>query len=75
VEHNAQIDLRGQACPMNFVRIKLALEKLDRGDTLLALVDSEPVSADVERSLIAQGYSVHCRREMPDHAVISVSRR
>jgi len=74
VEQKAVIDLRGQACPMNFVRIKLALEKIQRGHILLALVDPEPVSADVERSLAAQGYSVHSRHETPDHAIIAVSR-
>ena len=39
-----ELDLRGVACPMNFVKAKLRLETMDVGDTLsIILDDGEPV--------------------------------
>ncbi|MCE5270390.1 sulfurtransferase TusA family protein [bacterium] len=74
MEPDLRIDLRGEACPMNFVRIKLALDRLAPGKLLLARVDPGPVAADLERSLTAQGYRMHHRSESAVGAEIAVSR-
>ncbi|MFX1571485.1 MAG: sulfurtransferase TusA family protein [Promethearchaeota archaeon] len=37
-----KIDIRGKVCPMTFVYTKLALEKLNTGDTLEVLLDFRP---------------------------------
>ena len=50
-----RIDLRGVACPMNFVRTKLALDELAIGQTLeVFLDDGEPIT-NVSRSLKDEG--------------------
>lgn len=74
MEPDLRIDLRGQVCPMNFVRIKLALDSLGPGNLLLARIDPGLVAADLERSLTVQGYRVHYRRESAGSAEIAVSR-
>ena len=37
-----QLDLRGTPCPLNFIRTKLALEKLSAGEWLQVDLDAEP---------------------------------
>ena len=68
-----RLDLRGAACPMNFVRIKIALDSLEEGAMLEAAVDPAPVSLEVERSLREQGYNVRSRVEEQGRALIRVS--
>ena len=51
-------DLRGVACPMNFVKAKLKLETMDIGDTLsVVLDDGEPVE-NVPASFRGEGQEV-----------------
>lgn len=53
-----QIDLRGTPCPLNFVRTKLTLEKMDPGSLLEVWLDpGEPIE-QVPDSLRMNGYSV-----------------
>ena len=53
-----RIDLRGVACPMNFVRTKLALDELTIGQTLeVFLDDGEPIT-NVSRSLQDEGHAL-----------------
>lgn len=56
MEHN--LDLRGVACPMNFVKTRLFLDKLPLGDILKVLVDAgEPVES-VCNSLKEEGHEI-----------------
>lgn len=67
-----RLDLRGSVCPINFVRIKIALDGLHEGELLEAVVDPSPVSLEVERSLREQGYRVLERAESGDQAILRV---
>jgi sulfite reductase (ferredoxin) len=52
------IDLRGIACPMNFVKTKLYLDKLSTGDILKVYLDpGEPVES-VCQSIQAEGHEI-----------------
>ncbi len=52
------IDLRGVLCPLNYVRVRLALEPLATGDEIEVLLDvGEPVT-NVPRSLRDDGEQV-----------------
>jgi TusA-related sulfurtransferase len=53
-----KLDIRGQVCPMTFVRSKLALEKLALGEVLEILVDHRPASVNVPRSMEHEGQTV-----------------
>jgi len=52
------LDLRGVCCPMNFVKAKLAIEKIRQGDIIeFYLDDGEPI-VNVTRSLKDEGHQV-----------------
>ena len=52
------LDLRGIACPMNFVKTKLYLDKLQSGEILKVLLDNgEPVES-VCQSVQADGHQL-----------------
>ncbi len=50
-----KIDLQGVLCPVNFVRTKLALEELDTGELLEAVLDEGEPMLNVPRSLRRRG--------------------
>jgi tRNA 2-thiouridine synthesizing protein A len=53
-----ELDLRGEVCPFTFVRVKLRLEELPAGARLRVLLDHEPASRNVPRSLREWGQKV-----------------
>jgi TusA-related sulfurtransferase len=55
---DAQLDLRGTPCPMNFVRAKLRLQQMQPGSLLEVWLDpGEPIE-QVPDSLTMAGYKV-----------------
>ena len=53
-----ELDLRGVACPMNWVKTKLALERLAPGDSISVRLDpGEPIES-VPRSAKEDGHDV-----------------
>ena len=55
---DAQLDLRGTPCPINFVRTKLRLEQMPQGALLEVWLDpGEPIDS-VPDSLTMAGYKV-----------------
>lgn len=53
-----ELDLRGEVCPYTFVKTKLALEEMLPGQVLRVLVDYEPATKNVPRSVKLQGDQV-----------------
>ncbi len=55
---NTTLDLRGVACPMNFVKTRLYLDKMAVGDTVEVSLDGgEPVES-VSSSVQQEGHAV-----------------
>jgi len=52
------LDIRGQVCPLTFVRSKLAIEKLALGEVLEIIVDHQPAALNVPRSMEHEGQAV-----------------
>ncbi len=52
------LDLTGVACPMNWVRAKLALERMDPGEELTLLLDPGEPLESVPRSAREDGHEV-----------------
>jgi TusA-related sulfurtransferase len=52
------LDLRGEVCPYTFVRTKLVLEEMPSGELVRVLVDHEPATRNVPRSLRDWGQQV-----------------
>lgn len=57
-KRNGFLDLRGVACPMNWVRTKMVLEDMEIGQKLeVVLDDGEPIR-NVPRSLKDEGHKL-----------------
>jgi tRNA 2-thiouridine synthesizing protein A len=52
------LNLHGVACPMNFVRTKLALEGLDSGERMEVILDEGDAMLNVPRSLKDEGHKI-----------------
>jgi len=66
-------DLRGVACPMNFVKAKIALEDLARGALLRVLLDDGEPVRNVPVSLASEGHAIVRReRDGAGHWVVEV---
>ncbi len=60
-----ELDLRGVACPMNFVKTKLFLDKIEVGSLVEVLLDpGEPVESVVS-SIGAEGHVIEQSQEQP----------
>lgn len=55
---NAQLDLRGTPCPINFVRTKLRLEQMAPGTLLEVWLDAGEPIEQVPDSLTMEGYTI-----------------
>lgn len=71
---DAQLDLRGTPCPINFVRTKLRLEQMQPGNLLEVWLDpGEPIE-QVPDSLTMSGYKVEKITECSDYFSLLVRR-
>ena len=69
-----RIDLRGTPCPLNFVRTKLTLEKMEPGSLLEVWLDpGEPIE-QVPDSLRMDGYGVELIDDCVDYFSVQVRR-
>jgi len=58
VKIDREINLKGEECPMPFVRSKLELEEMQLGEILRIIVDYPPAVKNVPKSLEIQGDKV-----------------
>ena len=68
-------DLRGVACPLNFVRAKLELEKIEVGAILDVLLDEGESVRNVPASFADQGQEVMEIKDIGDHFRVKVRRK
>jgi tRNA 2-thiouridine synthesizing protein A len=60
-----ELDLRGILCPMNFVKTKLFLDKIQPDDLVIVMVDAgEPVES-VTQSISAEGHTIESLQQAP----------
>jgi sulfite reductase (ferredoxin) len=52
------LDLRGVACPLNYVKTRVALERLSAGEALEVWLDTGEPAENVPRSCDEDGYTV-----------------
>lgn len=52
------VNLRGVRCPINFVKIKLALDGIGGGELLEAVIDEGEAMMNVPRSLKDEGHEI-----------------
>jgi sulfite reductase (ferredoxin) len=68
-------DLRGVACPLNFVKAKLELEKIEIGDILEVLLDGGEPVRNVPASFAGQGQQVMEVEDLGGHFCVKVRRQ
>jgi tRNA 2-thiouridine synthesizing protein A len=75
----SELDIRPYVCPMTWVRVKLALEALSAGDTLVVLLRGAEPLRNVPRSAAGEGHLVHAPTALPDgsgdHRLVIEKRR
>lgn len=68
-------DLRGVACPMNFVKTKVELSRMQVGDFLKILLDDgEPVD-NVPRSVLTEGHAIISQERKGDHWQVVIEKK
>jgi TusA-related sulfurtransferase len=70
----SELDLRGVICPYNFVKTKLKLETLEKGQVLSVLLDDGDPIRNVPRSVQNEGHTV-LSQERVDQAYRVLIRR
>lgn len=71
---DAELDLRGTPCPINFVRTKLRLEQMENGALLEVWLDpGEPIE-QVPDSLKMEGYPIEALEERSEFFALQVRR-
>ena len=71
---DAQLDLRGTPCPINFVRTKLRLQQMQAGELLEVWLDpGEPIE-QVPDSLKMAGYQIEKITDCSGYFSLSVRR-
>lgn len=71
---DAQLDLRGTPCPINFVRTKLRLEQMSPGSVLEVWLDpGEPIE-QVPDSLTMAGFPIEALEERSGFFALRVRR-
>ncbi len=69
---DAELDLRGTPCPINFVRTKLKLDQMASGQLLEVWLDrGEPIE-QVPDSLRMEGYGIEAMDDRGDFFALSV---
>jgi len=69
-----RLDLRGTPCPINFVRTKLTLDKLDPGALLEVWLDGGEPIEQVPDSLRLEGYPIEQIEARDDFYLLRVRR-
>ncbi len=70
MEENVEqrLNLKGVACPINFVKVKVALAQIEEGQILeIVLDDGEPMG-NVPRSVKQEGHKIIKVEKLPDNS-------
>jgi TusA-related sulfurtransferase len=69
-----QVDLRETECPLNFVKTKLALEKLKPGDILEIWVCGAETTSSLIRSITSEGHNILAQKQGEAFTVIKIEK-
>jgi len=61
-----RIDITAETCPMTFVRVRLALDRLAPGGILEVLLKGDEPRRNVPRTAAEQGHAVLAQDDRPD---------
>ncbi|QWK20325.1 MAG: sulfurtransferase TusA family protein [Hydrogenobacter thermophilus] len=58
MKYDRELDVRGDVCPFTFVKSKLVLEQMEKGEILRVIVDYRPSAENVPKSMREEGQEV-----------------
>lgn len=67
--HDQALDITAETCPMTFVRVRLALDRMPAGQVLRVLLRGDEPRRNVPRTATEQGHAVLAAREQPGGAL------
>jgi len=70
-----KLNLKGVKCPLNFVKAKLALEKLEKGEILQINLDCREAMDSVSKSLLEEGHEILNSNYSPDDCHLLIKNR
>ena len=70
-----QLDITTDTCPMTFVRTRLALDRMQSGQTLLLRLRGEEPRRNLPRTAIEQGHAVLAQKELADGSLLLLLRK
>ena len=62
-----ELNLKGEVCPMTFVKTKLAIESLNKGEKLKVIFNSSEAKINVPKSLKELNYKVIKINDIDEH--------
>jgi sulfite reductase (ferredoxin) len=71
---DSEVDFRGVACPMNFVKTKLALSRIKPGQVLRIILDSGAPVENVPVSAEAEGHSILGKTNLGEYWAVLIRR-
>ena len=71
---NLMLDLRGIECPLNFVKTKLQLDKMKKGEVLEVLLDDGEAIESVPPSIIEEGHTIVLKENYKNYYKITILR-
>ncbi len=63
----SELNLKGEVCPMTFVKTKLAIESLNKGEKLKVIFNSSEAKINVPKSLKELNYKVIKINDIDEH--------
>ncbi len=67
VRIDRELDIRGEVCPFTFVKSKLILEQMEKGEILRVIVDYQPSAESVPKSMREEGQEVIAVNEIGEN--------
>ncbi len=67
MEINRELDLRGEVCPFTFVKSKLIIEQMEKGEVLKVIIDYKPSVENVPKSMQMEGQEVISVNQIGDN--------
>ena len=58
LKYDKELDIRGDVCPFTFVKSKLLLEQMEKGQVLRVIIDYPPSAENVPKSMREEGQEV-----------------
>ena len=68
------MDLRGIACPLNFVKTKIQLDKMNKGQVLEIWIDSGEAIESVPKSVIEEGHEILVTEDKKSHYILEIKK-